>query len=86
MWLFPALSETAQTPPWWGPVVLGTVCAVAGMFGDLAESLIKRDSGVKDSGGLLPGMGGVWDVTDSLIGASLPAFLCFAAGVAGPVS
>lgn len=72
--------------PWWGPLVFGGCCAVAGMVGDLAESYFKRVCGVKDSGSLLPGMGGVWDVTDSLIGAAVPAFLCFAAGVAGPVS
>jgi len=55
--------------------------AVAGMIGDLAESLIKRDTQAKDSGNWLPGLGGVWDVTDSLIAAVMPAFLCFAAGV-----
>jgi phosphatidate cytidylyltransferase len=84
--LFPALCERAVEAPWWGAPTLGFFCAVAGMYGDLAESYMKRDSGVKDSGGLLPGMGGVWDVTDSLIGASIPAFLCFAAGAVGPVT
>lgn len=83
--LFAQISEAATPPPWWGPLALGVACALAGMFGDLAESLFKRDSGVKDSGGLLPGLGGVWDVTDSLIGAALPGFLCFAAGAAGNI-
>lgn len=86
MVLFPAFTGDPAEAPWWGPMVLGTACALSGMFGDLAESLIKRDVGVKDSGGLLPGLGGVWDVTDSLIGAALPGFLCFAAGVAGPLT
>lgn len=86
MAIFPALTGAPSQAPWWGALALGTACALSGLFGDLAESLIKRDAGVKDSGGLLPGLGGVWDVTDSLIGAALPAFLCFVAGVAGPLT
>ena len=70
--------------PLWGAVFLGPALAISGMIGDLAESLIKRDAGVKDSGNLLPGLGGVWDVSDSVLGASIPAFFCFAAGVGGP--
>ena len=62
-------------------LILGPLLAVSGMIGDLAESLVKRDCGAKDSGQTLPGLGGVWDVTDSLIAAVMPAYLCFAAGV-----
>jgi phosphatidate cytidylyltransferase len=66
---------------WWGPAVFGLVIATFGVLGDLAESLVKRDVDEKDSGHLLPGMGGVWDVTDSPIGTAIPGYLLFASGI-----
>lgn len=52
---------------WWVGVLLGVVVAVAATLGDLAESLIKRDLGVKDMSSILPGHGGMMDRLDSLV-------------------
>lgn len=51
----------------WGKFFLIIILAIIAQLGDLFESLIKRDCQVKDSGKLLPGMGGILDVIDSLI-------------------
>lgn len=50
----------------WQLVVVGLALAVAGQMGDVAESLLKREAGVKDSGGFFPGHGGVLDRLDAL--------------------
>ncbi len=52
---------------WTHAIVLGLVLGFAAVIGDLAESLVKRSTGVKDSGNLLPGIGGALDLIDSLL-------------------
>ena len=52
---------------WYISVIAGLLCTVFAQLGDLSESLIKRDAGVKDSGDSLPGHGGFLDRTDSFI-------------------
>jgi phosphatidate cytidylyltransferase len=83
-WLVPAiLPETAEPGRWWGWIVFGLAVGLAGMAGDLAESLLKRDVGVKDSSTWMPGFGGVLDILDSLLLSAPVAWFCWASGLVG---
>jgi phosphatidate cytidylyltransferase len=53
--------------PWWGGALVGLAAALTATVGDLGESMIKRDLGIKDMGSLLPGHGGLMDRLDSLL-------------------
>ncbi len=58
-------------------LILGVLIVLAATFGDLAESVIKRQVGVKDSGQIIPGHGGMLDRLDSLMFVT-PLVYCFA--------
>jgi phosphatidate cytidylyltransferase len=83
-WLVPML--TSKSPAeglWWRATLFGLLLCGAGMVGDLAESLLKRDAGQKDSSSWLPGFGGVLDLLDSILLAAPVAYACWAIGLVG---
>jgi phosphatidate cytidylyltransferase len=65
--------------PWWVGVVLAVGMVAAATTGDLAESMVKRELGIKDMSSILPGHGGVMDRLDSIVFASPAAFILFTA-------
>ncbi len=83
-WLVPALVTQNNPADAWRWLLYGLVVGVAGMAGDLAESLIKRDVGRKDSSTWMPGFGGILDVLDSILFAAPVAYWCWFYGLVGP--
>jgi len=61
--------------PLWAALVFGLTVVLVGTVGDLVESLIKRDLGIKDMSGFLPGHGGVLDRIDSILYSAPIAWL-----------
>jgi len=78
--LFAIASTLVQTSwllqlPWWFAFVIAAVVLLSAVLGDFAESLIKRDLGVKDMSSLIPGHGGMMDRLDSMLPACLTGYL-----------
>ena len=63
--------------PWWVGIVLAVGMVAASTAGDLAESMVKRELGIKDMSSILPGHGGVMDRLDSIVFASPVAFVLY---------
>jgi phosphatidate cytidylyltransferase len=63
-----------ELPPWHA-LLLGPVAGALGQLGDLAESVLKRSTGVKDSGAIVPGHGGILDRVDAVIVTTVVVFL-----------
>ena len=60
---------------WWVGVCLGLIAVVMATLGDLCESVIKRDLGIKDMSQVIPGHGGLMDRLDSLLATVAPIWL-----------
>jgi phosphatidate cytidylyltransferase len=76
--LFFTLSWSLQLPiSYWQAVLLGVFISIFGQLGDLLESLLKRYTGVKESGSLMPGHGGLLDRMDSIVFAGMVVYIYY---------
>jgi phosphatidate cytidylyltransferase len=73
------LMATLLHEDWWKGAVFGLAVCLAATLGDLGESMIKRDLGIKDMGSLLPGHGGIMDRLDSVLVVAPVAWLLISA-------
>lgn len=74
-WATPYFGSGWTPPAWHWAVLYGVVIGIAGLIGDLCESLIKRDVGRKDAAALFPGFGGLLDLLDSVLYAGPVAYV-----------
>ena len=70
-----SFSYIQEIYPFWKTILLGILIPVFGLIGDVYQSKLKRMAGVKDSGSILPGHGGIFDRLDSAMGVSYISFL-----------
>ena len=63
--------------PWWAGLIFGIAILISATLGDLGESMIKRDIGIKDMSSWLPGHGGLLDRLDSILPSTVPAITLY---------
>jgi len=80
-WIIKPWLCNVAPPSWWAIAGYAISITLVGVFGDLSESMIKRQMGCKDSSTWLPGLGGIMDTADSVILAAPLAFAWWFAGV-----
>jgi phosphatidate cytidylyltransferase len=74
LFLLPTPLKLTAYLNWWQIIIVGILISIFGQLGDLVESLFKRNTGVKDSGNIFPGHGGMLDRMDSIVFAGVVVY------------